>query len=93
MLAAFPDAYLEDPHDLPEIAPRLGGQLERVSYDSPIRSAEDIGATPLAARVVNVKPSRIGSLRALLEVYARCRASSGPCTAAGWASWAWAAGR
>src|SRR5437016_7321585 len=72
VLAAFPEAYLEDPHDLPEIAQRLGDHLERVSYDSPIRSAEDIGATPLAARVVNVKPSRIGSLRALFEVYARC---------------------
>ena len=72
VLAAFPDAYLEDPHDLPEIAQRLDGHLERVSYDSPIRSAVDIGATPLPARVVNVKPSRIGSLRALLEVYARC---------------------
>ena len=72
VLAAFPDAYLEDPHDLPEIAQRLGDSLERVSYDSPIRSAEDIGATPLAARVVNVKPSRIGSLRSLFEVYARC---------------------
>src|SRR4051794_38321293 len=72
VLAAFPDAYLEDPHDLPEIARRLGDHLERVSYDAPIRSAEDIGATPLAARVVNVKPSRIGGVRALFEVYARC---------------------
>ncbi len=72
VLAAFPDAYLEDPHDLPEIAQRLGDQLQRVSYDAPIRGAEDIGATPLAARVVNVKPSRIGSLRELFEVYARC---------------------
>jgi hypothetical protein len=72
VLSAFPDAYLEDPHDLPEIAQRLADHLERVSYDSPIRGAEDIGATPLAARVVNVKPSRIGSLRALFEVYARC---------------------
>jgi hypothetical protein len=71
VIAAFPDAYLEDPHDLPEIAELLGDHLERVSYDSLIRSAEDIGA-PLAARVVNVKPSRIGSLRALFEVYARC---------------------
>ena len=70
VLAAFPDAYLEDPHDLPEIAQRLGDHLERVSYDAPIHSAEDIGATPLAARVVNVKPSRIGSLRPLFEVYA-----------------------
>jgi hypothetical protein len=72
VLAAFPDAYLEDPHDLPEIAQRLGDHLERVSYDAPIRSAEDIGATPLAGRVVNVKPSRIGSLRRLFDVYARC---------------------
>ena len=32
VLAAFPDAYLEDPHDLPEIARRLGDHLERVSF-------------------------------------------------------------
>ncbi|MEY2456753.1 MAG: hypothetical protein QOK06_1847 [Acidimicrobiaceae bacterium] len=72
VLAAFPDAYLEDPHDLPETARRLGDHVKRVSYDAPIHGAEDIGATPLPARVVNVKPSRIGSLRALFEVYARC---------------------
>jgi hypothetical protein len=56
----------------PEIAQLLGDHLERLSYDSLIRSAEDIGAMPLAARVVNVKPSRIGSLCPLFEVYARC---------------------
>ncbi len=78
VLHAFPDAYLEDPHDLPEIAQRLGNHLERVSYDAPIRSADDIGATPLAARVVNVKPSRIGSLRKLFEVYARCARDQRP---------------
>jgi hypothetical protein len=78
VLAAFPNAYLEDPHDLPEIAQRLGDHLERVSYDAPIRSAEDIGATPLAARVVNVKPSRIGNLPALFEVYARCAREGRP---------------
>ena len=72
VLAAFPGAYLEDPHDLPEIAQRLGDHLDRVCYDAPIHSADDIDATPLAARVVNVKPSRIGSLHALFEVYARC---------------------
>jgi L-alanine-DL-glutamate epimerase-like enolase superfamily enzyme len=78
VLSAFPDAYLEDPHDLPEIAQRLGDQLERVSYDAPIRSADDIGATPLAARAVNVKPSRIGSLRELFEIYARCARDQRP---------------
>jgi hypothetical protein len=78
VLTAFPDAYLEDPHDRPEIAQRLGDHLERVSYDSPIRGADDVGATPLAARVVNVKPSRIGSLRSLFEVYARCAREQRP---------------
>lgn len=72
VLAAFPHAYLEDPHDLPEINERLADQLERVSYDAPICDADDIGATPLAARVVNVKPSRIGTVRELMAVYARC---------------------
>jgi hypothetical protein len=78
VLAAFPGAYLEDPHDLPEIAQLLGDQLERVSYDAPIHDAEDIGSTPLAARVVNVKPSRIGSLRGLFDVYARCAREGRP---------------
>jgi L-alanine-DL-glutamate epimerase-like enolase superfamily enzyme len=78
VLAAFPDAYLEDPHDQPEIAERLRDHVERVSYDAPIRSAEDIGATPLAARVVNVKPARIGDLQRLFEVYARCEREGRP---------------
>jgi hypothetical protein len=72
VLVAFEDAYLEDPHDLPEIARRLADHVDRVSYDAPIHGADDIGATPVAARIVNVKPSRIGSLRGLFEVYARC---------------------
>jgi hypothetical protein len=78
VLAAFPDAYLEDPHDLPGIAERLGNHVGRVSYDAPIRSAEDIGATPLAALVVNVKPARIGDLQRLFEVYARCAREGRP---------------
>jgi L-alanine-DL-glutamate epimerase-like enolase superfamily enzyme len=78
VLTAFPHAYLEDPHDLPEIAQRLSEHLERVSYDAPIHNAGEIGATPLAARVVNVKPARIGSLRPLLEVYTRCAREQRP---------------
>ena len=78
VLAAFPDAYLEDPHDLPGIARRFTDHLERVSYDAPIATAADIGATPLAARVVNVKPSRIGGVRPLFEIYARCAREGRP---------------
>ncbi len=78
VIAAFPQAYLEDPHDLPAISERLADHADRVSYDSPIRGPEDIGATPLPARVVNVKPSRIGSLSALFGVYARCAREQRP---------------
>jgi hypothetical protein len=78
VIEAFLDAYLEDPHDLPEIAERLAGHVGRVSYDAPIHSAEDIGATPLPGRAVNVKPSRIGSVRELLAVYARCAREGRP---------------
>jgi hypothetical protein len=72
VVAVFPDAYLEDPHDLPEVAALLRDHADRVSYDAPVLSAADVGATAPPGRVVNVKPSRIGSLRELFAVYARC---------------------
>jgi hypothetical protein len=74
VLAAFPDALLEDPHDLPEITARLAPHVARVSYDAPIHSAQDLDAAVLAASRANVKPSRVGGLRALLDLYAHCRA-------------------
>ena len=75
VLAAFPDALLEDPHDLPEIAALLEPHVDRVSYDAPIHSARDIEALPLPARTVNIKPSRAGGLRPLFELYAYCEAN------------------
>lgn len=78
ILDAFPNAYLEDPHDRPDIAERLADHLDRVSYDAPIHSADDIGATPLAGRAVNVKPSRIGTVQRLFAVYARCAREQRP---------------
>jgi hypothetical protein len=74
VLAAFPGAVLEDPHTRPEITARLAPHVERVAYDAPIHSVDDLDATPLAARWVNIKPSRVGSVRALLALYAECQA-------------------
>lgn len=71
---AFPNALLEDPHSLPEITALLTPCLDRVAYDAPIHEADDIAATPLAARIVNVKPSRVGGLRPLLDIYDHCAA-------------------
>jgi L-alanine-DL-glutamate epimerase-like enolase superfamily enzyme len=77
VIAAFPPTtYIEDPHDLPWVAEALAGHLDRVSYDAPIRSAEDVER--LDARVVNVKPSRIGTWRRLFEVYALCEREGRP---------------
>jgi len=72
VVAAFPDALLEDAHDLPQVADLLAGQEDRISYDAPIHSAADIGSTPLVPRALNIKPCRVGDLRSLLEVYDAC---------------------
>jgi hypothetical protein len=74
VVAAFPDALLEDAHDLPEVAALLEPEAHRISYDAPIYSVQDIDATPLALQAVNIKPGRVGDLRSLFDVYAVCEA-------------------
>ena len=70
LITAFPDAWLEDPHDTPETMALV--PVERASYDAPIHSVEDIEALPIRPTMVNVKPSRLGGLRPLLRCYAWC---------------------
>jgi hypothetical protein len=72
VLEAFPDALIEDPHDLPEVADLLQPHLNRVAYDAPIATVADLDATPLEARTFNIKPSRVGRLETLFELYATC---------------------
>ena len=68
-IATFPEALLEDAHDLPEVSALLEGE-NRISYDSPIHGAADLDATPLPLSAVNIKPCRVGDLRSLFDVYA-----------------------
>src|SRR4051794_29848674 len=72
VLEHFDGAILEDPHDRPEVAALIAPHAARVSFDAPIATAADIEAAAFGARTINVKPSRIGGLRALLDVYAHC---------------------
>lgn len=72
LLEAFPEALLEDPHDLPEIAPLVEPHAARVAYDAPITTVADLDARPLPATIFNIKPSRVGRLEALLDLYAEC---------------------
>jgi len=78
LIPAFPDALVEDPHPLEPVTALLAGQERRVSYDALIRSAADLATTPLRVRTINVKPTRIGGLRDLFEVYARCAREGRP---------------
>jgi hypothetical protein len=66
----FPDAWLEDPDlETPEARAALEPFNDRITWDAPIHSVDDILAAPVLPRTVNLKPSRFGSVRALFEGY------------------------
>ena len=72
---AFPDAWLEDPDLEPDDAREALRPFEdRITWDAPIHSTDDILAMPVLPRTVNLKPSRFGSLRALFDAYDFCDA-------------------
>ena len=72
LIAAFPEAWLEDPDVNEETRPILEPVRDRLTWDAPIHSIADIEALPWKPRMVNVKPSRIGGLRELCETYDHC---------------------
>jgi hypothetical protein len=72
VLAAFPDAWIEDPHTTPEIDALLAPHRDRVTWDAVIHSIDDIEALPYAPRMVNLKPSRLGGVRPLFDAYDYC---------------------
>ncbi|MGO9820873.1 MAG: hypothetical protein ACLPTJ_09525 [Solirubrobacteraceae bacterium] len=73
VVEAFPTAWLEDPDVVtPETAAELEQVHDRITWDAPIHSIEDIEALPFAPRMVNIKPSRIGGLRKLCDTYDYC---------------------
>jgi hypothetical protein len=70
---AFPEAWLEDP-DLgpPDAAAVLAPYRDRITWDAPIHSVADVEALPFAPRTLNSKPSRFGSLQALMAFADYC---------------------
>lgn len=67
--AGLPGALLEDPALTPETDAVLEPYRDRVTWDAIIHSVGDIEGLPFPPRVLNIKPSRFGSLRALLDAY------------------------
>ncbi len=70
---AFPDAWIEDPALTEETDEALAAHRDRFSWDAPIHSIEDIEALPYPPKMVNIKPSRLGGLRNLLDAYGYCQ--------------------
>jgi hypothetical protein len=71
----FPDAVLEDASLDGECGEILSGQEQRMSFDAPIHSVEDVRALPVEPGWLNVKPSRFGTLERLLECIEHCDAN------------------
>jgi hypothetical protein len=69
----FPDAWLEDPDlDTPDARAALEPFNDRITWDAPIHSIDDILSRPVIPKTVNLKPSRFGSVRALFDAYDFC---------------------
>jgi L-alanine-DL-glutamate epimerase-like enolase superfamily enzyme len=72
VVRALPQAWIEDPALTPETDAVLAGARERFSWDAPIHSVADIEALRYPPRMVNIKPSRLGGLRNLLDAFDYC---------------------
>ncbi len=71
---AFPEAWIEDPGLTPETDAVLAPHRGRITWDAPIHGIDDIEALPFPPRMVNIKPSRLGGLRSVLDAYDYCAA-------------------
>jgi len=67
---AFTTAFLEDP--APEIVDAIAPHHDRVSWDAALHSVADIEALPFPPEVINIKPSRFGTVAELFAVYEYC---------------------
>lgn len=70
---AFPEAWMEDPDlSVPAADEALRPHRDRITWDAIIHSIADVEALPFPPRMVNIKPSRFGSLPALTAAYDYC---------------------
>jgi hypothetical protein len=68
----LPDVVIEDAWLEDGCREALAGAEDRLSFDAPIHSLSDLDGLPLEPRWLNIKPSRFGTLRGLLETIDAC---------------------
>lgn len=74
VIGGLPDAWIEDPDLEGGTAELLEPYHDRITWDEPIHSVGDIEALPWRPRMLNLKPARFGSVRALFDTYDYCAA-------------------
>lgn len=85
LAAGFPNAWLEDPGLTPGTREVLEPYHDRIAWDVPVRTPDDIVRLPIPPRAINIKPARHGTLRRLFDVYDYCAERAIPTYAGGMA--------
>jgi hypothetical protein len=73
VIEGFPDALIEDPELNDETRPLFEGHERRVTWDYPIRGVDTVESLPWEPTWLNIKPSRFGSVRSLLDTLDYCK--------------------
>jgi hypothetical protein len=71
---SFPGVVIEDAWLEDGCLEALAGAEERLSFDAPIHSWSDVRKLDVEPRWLNIKPSRFGTLRGLLDCIEECEA-------------------
>lgn len=74
VIGGLPDAWIEDPALDESTSDLLARHRDRITWDEPIHSVADVEALPWRPRMLNLKPARFGSVRALFDTYDYCAA-------------------
>ncbi len=72
VIEGLADAWIEDPALTPGTEGLLERNRGRITWDEPIHSVADVEGLPWRPRMLNLKPARFGSVRALFDTYDYC---------------------
>ncbi|MFB6203923.1 MAG: hypothetical protein ABEK01_05525 [Candidatus Nanohaloarchaea archaeon] len=73
VVSGLPDAILEDPMIDGNTEEVFRGEEDRVTWDEPVKGVESVRELPFTPEVLNMKPSRFGTVRSFLETVEYCR--------------------
>ena len=72
VIEGVPETVIEDPRLTDETRELFAGEEGRVSWDHPITGIESIESLPFEPQWLNIKPSRFGTVKSLLDSIEHC---------------------